>query len=219
MNATATTTQFKTPFTVVDFAGRELKVLGSKPAAVKFATAQDADFVLSPTGGKVWINPAAKDQTTDTTNTTEENDMPSLTLKRGKKAETAEATNEALEAKAPAKAKKAPREKAPVDPKTGRRIYKKATRRTTPDGEAITGRFELEVYGGIGETIYAQRPDATLRRALGIKWVELWALGIDNQPLARQLLAALEAGTTTVDEIIAPLGLEAGNEAEEDETA
>lgn len=231
MNATATTT-FKTPFAVVDFAGRTLKVLGSKPAAVKFAEAQDADYVLSPAGKRVWINLSANIETTEATeatdtNTTEESDVPNLTLKRNKKAEKA-AKAEATEAttEKAKKAPKAPREKAPIDPTTGRRIYKRATKRTSEDTEAITGRFELEVYGGIGETVYAQRPDATLRRALGIKWVELWELGITSQPVARRLLAELEAGTTTVAAIIEPLGLDAEledevedeDEAQEDET-
>jgi hypothetical protein len=183
-------TTFKTPFTVVDFAGRTLQVLGSKPAAVKYAVAQDADHVLSPAGKAVWTNPAATTEAPEVDDAADEMDRLVAAEKAAKKAA------------------KPSRAKAPIDPATGRKIYTRATRRTSPDAEAITGRFELEVYGSVGETTYAQRADAALRRHLGIKWVELWDLGIKSQPVARRMLDDLQAGRLTVAEVVAPLGIE-----------
>ena len=82
-------------------------------------------------------------------------------------------------------------------------------RATEQPASAITGKFELATYGGSGETLYSKRPDATLRVLLGIKWVELWDLGI-SQKKATALLKALDAGETTVAEILEPLGFEVG---------
>ena len=78
---------------------------------------------------------------------------------------------------------------------TQKRQYKFATRAAEPVVHKQGGRFALATYSKVdGETAYAQRPDAVVRAMLGIKWRELWSLGI-TQKVATQILADIESGT------------------------
>ena len=79
---------------------------------------------------------------------------------------------------------------------TEKRQYKFATRRVGQPDTAVTGRFELAQYGPGSETKYAERPDATLRLELGIKWRELWALGYTQKRCTAALKDVAEGRTT-----------------------
>jgi hypothetical protein len=87
--------------------------------------------------------------------------------------------------------------KKATEAKVEKRQYKFATRRNNQPETAVTGRFELLQYGPGSETKYAERPDATLRLELGIKWRELWALGY-TQKKCTEALRAVEKGETTI---------------------
>ena len=100
---------------------------------------------------------------------------------------------------------------APEPTPVEKRVYKRATRATEQPATARTGKFDLATYGNDGETRYAQRPDAQLRLELGIKWVELWDLGV-TQRKATELLKQLAAGETTIEKILAPLDLDGEGE-------
>lgn len=93
----------KTPFTVFDFADRPMTVKSTKALAVKYAIAQDAEYVTSPSGSTVWANPNGKIRRDHETPTAKKaSGKPSTTTNKEDKDMTA--TTEAAE-KAP-KAKK-----------------------------------------------------------------------------------------------------------------
>jgi len=163
-----------------------------KDAAIKWATANEGDMVVSPTGKPVW------------TATPEVAETPEMSNDEGMTATQTETQT--------------------AEPIVRERKY--ATRATTENPNAVTGRFDLATYSkDAGETGYAKRPDAILRALLGIKWVELWDLGI-TQKVASNVLKEIESGELNLDsyraECLAALeldeeGAEEGDEEEVEE--
>jgi hypothetical protein len=153
-----TTTTTAKVYTVVDFAGRTLKTVARKDTAIKYAVAQDAEFVLSPAGKVVWTTP----------NTV----SPSLSVEPVVLAETGPVTVTVEDV-------------TPAAPATGKRVYKRAKRAPKIVIGELGGRFELEVYGGHGETGYAKKATSTLRHQIGCTWAELNELGLNSEKAAR----------------------------------
>jgi len=196
----------KTPFGVWSN-GEMITIKSRKDLAVKFAIAQDCDYVSNPAGQVVWTNPesdvqASKELETwvaETVAETEEKEQDSsMTI-----TEEAPVTETAEPAVAVVKTRN------------------KATRATAQPASATSGRFLLATYDkSAGETGYAKRPDAILRSMLGIKWRELWALGF-TQKTATEVLAGIAAGEIDPDAFVAETldELDALKEQEAAETA